>query len=57
MTALQADVMFPSIAPGPRRALSQDDRDGITFLLPAASPPPLRTPSGAIRSLRTFLLF
>ena len=31
--------MYPSIAPGPRRTPSQDDRDGITFLLPAASPP------------------
>ncbi|MFN2549810.1 MAG: myxosortase-dependent metalloprotease, MXAN_2677/MXAN_2678 family [Myxococcales bacterium] len=37
--ALQQDVMFPSIAPGPRRAPSQDDRDGLTFLLPAAVSP------------------
>ena len=38
---LQADVMYGSTTPGPRRALGQDDRDGITTLLPAASPEPL----------------
>ena len=37
--ALQQDVMFRSIAPGVRRLLSQDDRDGITWLMPAAAPP------------------
>jgi uncharacterized protein (TIGR03382 family) len=36
---LAADVMYASITPGPRRSLSQDDRDGITALLPAAAPP------------------
>src|SRR5438093_1302948 len=35
LAQLQADVMFPSIKPGPRRTLSQGDRDGLTALLPA----------------------
>jgi hypothetical protein len=35
---LQRDVMFASLSPGPRRALSQDDRDGLTALLPAVAP-------------------
>jgi len=35
---LQRDVMFASLAPGPRRTLAQDDRDGLTALLPAAVP-------------------
>ena len=39
LQALQQDVMFPSIPAGARRALAQDDIDGITFLLPAAAPP------------------
>jgi hypothetical protein len=34
-TQLQADVMFPSIKPGPHRTLSQDDRDGLIALHPA----------------------
>jgi hypothetical protein len=32
---LKQDVMFPSISPGPRRILAQDDRDGLTALQPA----------------------
>jgi hypothetical protein len=38
LAQLQADVMFASIRPGPRRTLSQDDRDGLIALQPAASP-------------------
>lgn len=41
-TALEADVMYGSTTPGPRRVLSPDDRDGLTALLPSTSaePPP-----------------
>lgn len=61
---LQADVMYPSISPGPRRALAQDDRDGIAALLPVAvgEPAPFltalepacvsQTPAGATLLLR-----
>src|SRR5205823_10864093 len=34
--ALAQDVMFQSIAPGPRRVLTQDDKDGVTALLPVS---------------------
>ena len=34
---LEEDIMFPSISPGPRRALAQDDRDGLTALLPSTA--------------------
>ncbi len=39
-TALEADVMYASTTPGPRRTLSPDDHDGITALLPAAAAEP-----------------
>ena len=36
--ALDADVMAPSITPGPRRVLSPDDLAGLTALQPSAQP-------------------
>ena len=36
--ALDADVMAPSITPGPRRALSPDDLAGLTALQPSTQP-------------------
>ena len=40
LAAISDDVMYPSIAPGPRRALSSDDVAGISALLPALTPEP-----------------
>ncbi len=38
--ALSADVMYPSISPGPKRALAADDVAGISALQPASSAQP-----------------
>ena len=37
---LRADVMYATVAPGPRRTLSPDDRAGVATLLPAAHAEP-----------------
>ncbi|HUJ26037.1 MAG TPA: matrixin family metalloprotease, partial [Myxococcales bacterium] len=43
--SLTLDVMYPTLAPGPKRNLTTDDIAGITFLVPTVSGTPEPAPS------------